>query len=86
MKTRISLAIFLGLWFNVHAQKVIQLYEGKPKGSENWTWSEQTSSKNMFNTDIVYNLPNLPLPPIYPPKIWQQAQQLLSHQAELFIL
>ena len=41
---------------NLNAQKVIQLYEGKPKGSENWTWSEQTSSKNMFNTEIVYNV------------------------------
>ena len=38
------------------AQKVIQLYEGKPKGSENWTWSEQTSTKNMFNTEVVYNV------------------------------
>ena len=38
------------------AQKVIQLYDGKPKGSENWTWSEQTSTKNMFNTEVVYNV------------------------------
>ena len=38
------------------AQKVIQLYGGTPKGSENWTWSEQTSTKNMFNTEVVYNV------------------------------
>lgn len=41
---------------NLQAQKVIQLYQGKPKGSENWTWSEQTSSKNMFNSEVVYNV------------------------------
>ncbi len=38
------------------AQKVIQLYNSTPKGSENWTWSEQTSTKNMFNTEVVYNV------------------------------
>ncbi len=38
------------------AQKVIQLYEGKPKGSENWTWNEQTSTNNIFNTEVVYNV------------------------------
>ena len=38
----------------LNAQKVIQLYEGKPKGSENWTWSEQTST--MFNSEVVYNV------------------------------
>ncbi|MDX2067511.1 MAG: alpha/beta hydrolase [Haliscomenobacter sp.] len=41
---------------SLNAQKVIQLYQGKPKGSENWTWSEQTSSKNMFNSEVVYNV------------------------------
>lgn len=40
----------------LYGQKVIQLYEGKPKGSENWTWNEQTSSKNMFNSEVVYNV------------------------------
>jgi lysophospholipase L1-like esterase/acetyl esterase/lipase len=38
------------------AQRVIKLSEGKPKGSETWTWSEQTSTKNMFNTEVVYNV------------------------------
>lgn len=41
---------------SLNAQKVIQLYEGKPKGSENWTWSEQTSTKNLFNSEVVYNV------------------------------
>jgi acetyl esterase/lipase/lysophospholipase L1-like esterase len=39
-----------------NAQQVIQLYDGKPKGSENWTWGEATSTKNMFNTEVVYNV------------------------------
>jgi lysophospholipase L1-like esterase len=56
MKTKIFAALFLGINFISSAQNVIQLYEGKPKGSENWNWSEQTSSKNMFNTDVVYNV------------------------------
>lgn len=41
---------------SLNAQKVIQLYAGKPKGSENWTWSEQISTKNMFNSEVVYNV------------------------------
>lgn len=48
--------LFLFITNLAFAQKVIQLYEGKPKGSENWTWTEQTSSKNMFNTEVVYNV------------------------------
>ena len=51
------------------AQKVIQLYEDRPKGSENWTWNEQTSTQNMFNTEVVYNVsqPTITvfLPPYY---------------------
>jgi acetyl esterase/lipase/lysophospholipase L1-like esterase len=39
-------------------QKVIQLYNGAAPGSENWNWDEQfiDSSKNMFRTNIVYNV------------------------------
>ncbi len=49
--------LFLLLLTNVtFAQRVIKLYDGKPKGSENWTWNEQTSTKNMFNTEVVYNV------------------------------
>lgn len=38
------------------AQQVIQLYSGKAPGSESWAWSEQESTKNMFNTRVVYNV------------------------------
>jgi acetyl esterase/lipase len=39
-------------------QKVIQLYDGTAPGSENWNWDEkfQDSSKNMFRTNIVYDV------------------------------
>jgi len=51
------------------AQEVISLYEGKPAGSENWTWSEQTNTQNAFNTEVVYNVvePTITayLPPYY---------------------
>ena len=50
------------------AQKVIQLYEGKPKGSENWTWTEQTSVKNIFNTEVVYNVVQPTITAYLPPK------------------
>lgn len=39
-----------------NAQKVISLYPGKAPGSESWTWQEKESSKNMFNTAVVYNV------------------------------
>jgi lysophospholipase L1-like esterase/acetyl esterase/lipase len=41
---------------NLTAQNVIKLYDSKPKGSENWTGTEQTSTKNLFNTEVVYNV------------------------------
>lgn len=39
-------------------QKVISLYNGAAPGSENWNWDEkfQDSSKNMFRTNIVYDV------------------------------
>jgi acetyl esterase/lipase/lysophospholipase L1-like esterase len=39
-------------------QKVIQLYNGAAPGSESWDWNEQfiDSSKNMFRTNIIYNV------------------------------
>ncbi len=58
--------LVVGLTF---AQKVIPLYEGKPPGSENWTWSEKVSETNPFNTKLVYNVaePTITayLPPYY---------------------
>lgn len=67
-KTFILLSLCTLANASLNAQNVIQLYQGKPKGSENWTWSEQTSSKNMFNSEVVYNVAQptitayLPLP------------------------
>lgn len=39
-------------------QKVITLYNGAAPGSENWNWDEkfQDSSKNMFRTNLVYDV------------------------------
>lgn len=43
---------------SLHAQKIIPLYNGAAPGSENWNWNEkfQDSSKNMFRTNIVYDV------------------------------
>ena len=59
--------LFLLLSNIAFAQKVIQLYEGKPKGSENWTWSEQTSTQNMFNSETVYNVSQPTITAFLPP-------------------
>lgn len=39
-------------------QKVIQLYNGAAPGSESWNWDEkfQDSSKNLFRTNLVYDV------------------------------
>ncbi|MEZ5044782.1 MAG: GDSL-type esterase/lipase family protein [Saprospiraceae bacterium] len=49
------------------AQQVIQLYDGKAPGSEHWTWSEQISTKNIFNTEVVYNVVQPTLTAFLPP-------------------
>jgi acetyl esterase/lipase len=56
MKTLLSILLTVGFIFNINAQKVISLYEGKAKGSENWTWEEAVSEKNIFNTKVIYNV------------------------------
>jgi len=56
MKTLLSIFLTIGFIFNTNAQKVISLYEGKAKGSENWTWEEAVSEKNIFNTKVIYNV------------------------------
>jgi acetyl esterase/lipase len=56
MKTLLTLLTTLSIMFCVNAQKQIFLYEGKPAGSENWTWEEAVSEKNMFNSKVVYNV------------------------------
>ena len=50
------LFVLLLLSVTVQAQQVIQLYNGKPSGSEHWNWEENDDSKNMFNTRVVYNV------------------------------
>lgn len=56
MKTLLSILLMVGFVFSTNAQKVFSLYEGKAKGSENWTWEEAISEKNIFNTKVVYNV------------------------------
>ena len=38
------------------AQQVIKLYQGKPAGSESWTWAEAESPRNGFSTRLIYNV------------------------------
>lgn len=52
----------------VNAQEVIKLYNGVPPGSENATWSEQTSTKNMYNSEVVYNVKEPTITAYFPPK------------------
>jgi acetyl esterase/lipase/lysophospholipase L1-like esterase len=58
MVTQRAILTFSLLFFfsNLFAQKEIQLYQGKPKGSENWTWNEKLNTKNMFGTEVIYNV------------------------------
>ena len=60
--------LFLLVTHTTFAQKVIPLYESKPKGSENWEWAEQTSTKNIFNTEVVYNVVQPTITVFLPPK------------------
>jgi acetyl esterase/lipase len=39
-----------------YTQQVIRLYEGKAPGSETWGWTEKESTRNMFNTRVIYNV------------------------------
>lgn len=50
------------------SQQIIKLSEGKPKGSEDWTWSEQSSSNNLFKTEVVYNVSEPTLTAFLPPR------------------
>ena len=41
----------------LHAQqKVIPLYPGAAPGSENWTWSETESDKNIYHSNAIFNI------------------------------
>lgn len=48
------------------AQNVIRLYDGKPKGSENWAWSEK--SHILPHTTRVYNVSEPTITAFLPPK------------------
>ncbi|RNI33525.1 alpha/beta hydrolase [Hanamia caeni] len=37
-------------------QKIIQLYDKVPPGAESWTWQEKETTKNPFNTRLIYNV------------------------------
>lgn len=64
----IKICLLLLIANAVLAQQVIQLYDGKPKGSEDWTWNEQVSTKNIFNTEVAYNVSQPTITAFLPPK------------------
>ncbi|SOE23180.1 Acetyl esterase/lipase [Spirosomataceae bacterium TFI 002] len=67
MKLLFSILILLS--FNTAiSQQVIKLYDSVPAGSENATWSEQISSENMFNTEVIYNVKEPTITAFLPPK------------------
>ncbi len=53
---KLTLALLFAATLGAQAQRVIPLYSGKAPGSESWTWQEQESTQNMFNTRVVYNV------------------------------
>lgn len=68
MKTLLSILLTVSFLFNTNAQKVISLYEGKAIGSENWTWEEAISEKNIFNSKVVYNVSSPTITAYFPEK------------------
>lgn len=69
MTYRFILVLLLLLAYSKnYAQEVIPLYDGKPPGSEDWSWSEQTSTENLFRTEVVYNVSQPTLTAYLPPK------------------
>ena len=57
MKKGILSILVFAFICSIYAQeKTIQLYPGKPPGSENWNWQEQRQDSNIFHTPIVYNV------------------------------
>ena len=69
MIIRISSIIILCVLITVvsAAQEVIKHYDGKPPGSEDWTWNEAVSTQNAFNTRLVYNVTEPTLTAYLPP-------------------
>lgn len=56
MKNFFGVLLLSFLTLNIHAQKVIPLYNGAAPGSENWNWDEARQDSNLFKTPIVYNV------------------------------
>lgn len=58
MKKYFFAFILFAFSLHIYAQKVIPLYNGAAPGSEGWNWDEkfQEANKNMFNTNIVYDV------------------------------
>lgn len=56
MKNLFGVLLLFFLTSNIHAQKVIPLYNGAAPGSENWNWEEARQDSNLFKTPIVYNV------------------------------
>ena len=51
----IMLALICTTW-GFAEQRVIELYDGTPPGSETWTQSEQENVKNIWQTRLIYNV------------------------------
>src|SRR5580765_2639027 len=57
MKKGILAIIAFAFVISIQAQeKTIQLYSGKPPGSESWNWQEQRQDSNVFHTPIIFNV------------------------------
>ena len=56
IKQQVFLQLLLISSFSYGQQKVIQLYQGKPSGSEKWDWQEQTIVSNPSKAKITYNV------------------------------
>lgn len=48
--------IAAGTLFSPAQTQVVRLYGGKAPGSESWTHSEQESTRNLWNTRVVFNV------------------------------
>lgn len=60
--------LVLTIFTPIAAQEVIEIYQGKAPGSENWTQKEGESLKNLFNTRVVYNVTKPTLTAYLPPR------------------
>ncbi|UWX53884.1 dienelactone hydrolase family protein [Maribacter litopenaei] len=69
LKSRLTVLILILIFADLlYGQKELKLYEGTAPGSENWTWEEGLSEKNLFNTKVVYNVTDPTITVYLPPK------------------